>query len=289
MNMLRAYAFEAARTCGPPLADCVDHLMLRIDLDAPLAQGGRARALTIADLGQPPAGRPGPPHHACLVLPSRLFDSETRRALASLHGESFTAPASLFLGDHVIALMRHLERTGGQVSEPLLSLTPALVAACLQAVPGPRRDEAPREEFRQALLRRARQFIGERLRDPQLSPEQVARGIGMSRASLYRLFEPIGGVARAIRTARLSQSLRDLQASSASIGDIGFNLGFSSESQFSHAFKTYFGQSPRAARHALAGGEWVMPRDAEPSSDIHDEVGPGWLLSLQDSPPQRVS
>lgn len=288
MTTMRAYPFEVAPACGHSLADCVDHLVLRIDLDAPLTQGGRARALTLIDLGQPPTGRPRPPHHACLVLPSRLFDSMLGKALASFHGERLTSPTSLFLGDHLIALMRHLERSGGQVPEPLLSLTPALVAACLPAVPGQLREAAAREQFKQVLMRRARRFIGERLRDPQLSPEQVARGIGMSRASLYRLFEPVGGVARAIRNARLSQALRDLQASSVTIGDIGFNLGFSSESQFSHAFKAYFGRSPREARHALAAGECIMPQDAEPR-DIHNEVGPGWLLSLQDSPPQRVS
>ncbi|MCB4768547.1 helix-turn-helix domain-containing protein [Ancylobacter sp. Lp-2] len=72
-----------------------------------------------------------------------------------------------------------------------------------------------------------------------------AQGIGISRASLYRLFEPIGRVARAIREVRLREAQRDLQSRSATRGEIGLGLCFSSGSQFSHAFKAYYGCSPR--------------------------------------------
>jgi len=39
-----------------------------------------------------------------------------------------------------------------------------------------------------------RRFIDRNLKSPELSPEMIARNFGLSRASLYRLFEPGGGI-----------------------------------------------------------------------------------------------
>ncbi len=260
------------------LRDFLDHFMLRIDLDGAPDQGGQAQALTVIDLGQPIDHRETPEHNISLILPRYAFAGPVRDALASFHGDSLLTPQALFLAEHVVSLMRFTQRTGVKTADDLLSLTPHLIAACLQ--PGKENARHARAELDLAFVRKARDFIHANLRNPRLDPEMLAREIGMSRASLYRLFEPLGGVARAIREARLHQAIRDLRSGHLAVGAVGQDLCFSSESQFSHAFKAYYGCSPRDARAALAEGAPIVRRDSEKEADPVRRVFAHWLVSL---------
>lgn len=273
----RCFSFERPRQ--RILRDFLDHFMLRIDLDRAPDRGGQARGLTVIDLGQPIDRRPTPEHNISLILPRHALAGPARQAVASFHGESLLTPQALFLAEHVVSLMRLAQRAGGGATSDLLALTPQLIAACLQ----PGRDSArhARAELDLAFMRKARDVLFENLRNPRLGPDMLARETGMSRASLYRLFEPIGGVARAIRAARLHQAIRDLRSGNAAVGSIGHDLCFSSESQFSHAFKAYYGCSPREARAALAEGAPIVARHlAGDEADPAQRVFPAWLVSL---------
>lgn len=273
----RRFSFERPRQ--RILRDFLDHLMLRIDLDGAPDRGGQARALTVIDLGQPIDHRPTPEHNISLILPRHALAGPARQAVASFHGESLLTPQALFLAEHVVSLMRFAQRAGGAVGDDLLALTPQLIAACLQ--PGRENARHARAELDLSFMRKARDLLYANLRNPRLDPDMLARETGMSRASLYRLFEPIGGVARAIREARLHQALRDLRFGTAAVGAIGHALCFSSESQFSHAFKAYYGCSPREARAALAeGAPIVARRRAGGEADPARRVFPDWLVSL---------
>lgn len=117
------------------------------------------------------------------------------------------------------------------------------------------------ELAQQAELMRVQNFIKERLPLPQLEPTFVAEGVGMSRAQLYRLFAPIGGVAEYIREQRLRRCLADLLSARNThrqIADIAYSWGFHDPVYFAKAFKSRFGRTPSEAREAALSS---APRD----------------------------
>ncbi len=57
---------------------------------------------------------------------------------------------------------------------------------------------------------RVRNYINSNLRNPDMSIDLICRAIGLSRATLYRLFEPEGGVARYVMQQRLQIVMKEL-------------------------------------------------------------------------------
>jgi AraC-like DNA-binding protein len=105
--------------------------------------------------------------------------------------------------------------------------------------------------------------IEQKLLDPHLSPKSLLEEFGMTRSTLYRLFEPLGGVTAYITERRLHYALRilaDPLQSRRRISQLAFDLGFSHASAFTRAFKDLFGLSPKDARALSAH---ARPRDAE--------------------------
>lgn len=96
-------------------------------------------------------------------------------------------------------------------------------------------------------LARVKAFIKENLSDADLSIEMISDSLGMSRATLYRVAEPLGGVRKYIRTQRLKLAHAKLLAgeeSAQSITNLAFDLGFGTETAFRRAFKEAFGMPP---------------------------------------------
>jgi AraC-like DNA-binding protein len=107
----------------------------------------------------------------------------------------------------------------------------------------------------EALLLHAQSFIRSHLAAADLSPEMIAHGLGVSRASLYRAFEPVGSVAAYVRELRLRKCAADIisvRYSSRQLSEIAHKWGFPDASHFSRLFKQRFGQTPGEARHTLA-------------------------------------
>jgi AraC-like DNA-binding protein len=131
-----------------------------------------------------------------------------------------------------------------------------------------------------------RRHIDQNLRSPALNADGLARTFGLSRASLYRLFEPVGGVARYIRSARLSRAYQDIVATENAnrrIAPVAYRLGFKNLSAFNRLFKESYGVSPGAARdRALRGLANLRPGGP---SDQELSLG-GWLRRLGKRPPE---
>lgn len=119
------------------------------------------------------------------------------------------------------------------------------------------------------LLKRACGFIEARLDDPDLSPVDVAACVDSSRASLYRLFAPMGGVQRFVHERRLL-AVRDVLSDpldKRSLAQLAADHGFKSHARFSRAFRTRFGMTPRAWRARQPSTESML--QANSPSEAH--------------------
>jgi AraC family transcriptional activator of tynA and feaB len=157
------------------------------------------------------------------------------------------------LGAHVHHLVGELPEL--TCEHRAIAVTTAMEMA-LAALQQAQDDEVDADRFPLGLYQAARAVIARRCADPHLTPDMVARTIGCSRATLYRLFSGRDrSVAATIWTARLVHAaellsradLRDLE-----IGEIAFRSGFLDHATFSRMFRRHFGLSPRDAR-ARAG------------------------------------
>lgn len=102
-----------------------------------------------------------------------------------------------------------------------------------------------------SLLDKVRAYIKDHLLDPELSPDTVAKQLGLSRARLYRLAEPLGGIKKHIRAERLQlahEKLLNGGEDVRSITALAFDLGFGTETAFRRAFKDAFGITPSQLR-----------------------------------------
>ncbi|HEY4344411.1 MAG TPA: helix-turn-helix domain-containing protein [Parvibaculum sp.] len=107
----------------------------------------------------------------------------------------------------------------------------------------------------EALLIHAQSFIRRNLAAADLSPEMIAHALGISRASLYRAFEPVGGVAAYARELRLRKCAADIIAvrnAGRQLSEIAHKWGFTDAPHFTRLFKQRFGQTPGEVRHTMA-------------------------------------
>ncbi|BAU89231.1 AraC family transcriptional regulator [Methylorubrum populi] len=110
------------------------------------------------------------------------------------HGQILPEAVSGLLGDLMGSLARRAGATPpGSAASTARALTELLAGVLGQVTPD---DEAAGSVIADLRRRRAEVFIEARLNDPSLDVSMVARGAGLSRSALYRLFEPMGGVAQ---------------------------------------------------------------------------------------------
>jgi len=108
--------------------------------------------------------------------------------------------------------------------------------------------ERARTAIEMTMLERIQRHISSRLDSPDLQAEALSGLFGISRTRLYRLFEPLGGVARYIQEQRLGRAYAELSNPALNhrrIYEIAFGLGFSSEAHFSRIFRSTFRRSAR--------------------------------------------
>lgn len=95
--------------------------------------------------------------------------------------------------------------------------------------------------------------IGEKLADPQLDANTLAREEGISRRRLDELFvqlvgSPVAACITERRLLRAAELLRDSARHTLSVATIAQRVGFSDASYFARSFKLRFGAVPRAWR-----------------------------------------
>lgn len=239
---------------------------------------------------------PGPPR---ILAPGEAVLLDTRRPMRTAHRDAVILTASI-ARDVVEAALGPAGRLHGQVLGPpdnlvladfLASLArrgDALPAAALPALGrafidilssvGGETPRAGREDQRRDLARRetVRRFVLPRLADKALSVDAISAGAGISRSSLYRLFDKQGGVARFILLARLDRLRRIIDAEGAGApaeAELVERLGFTSPAQMQRLFAETYGTSLAAYRAAIGD----KPRN---DPDVARRRWAGWLNEL---------
>ncbi len=101
-----------------------------------------------------------------------------------------------------------------------------------------------------AFISRFKKIVEERLSDSNLSVEDLAANMGLSRVQLYRKVKALTGSSPVdlLRKARLAQAQKLLQETTLSVSEIAYQVGFASPSYFTKCYKDEFGTVPGEAR-----------------------------------------
>ncbi|MCX7515284.1 helix-turn-helix domain-containing protein [Frateuria hangzhouensis] len=183
-------------------------------------------------------------------------------SLDGLHGHKIGEPEGALLA----ALLRTLATHAANLSPGVQPAVTRSLVDLLSVAINPVGSAARTDFYRLEFVRReaAQRLIETRLADRDFGVQDITRDIGISRASLYRLFEAQGGVARFIQLRRL-QHLRDRLDDRAfdnqSLAALAPLSGFSGESHASRLFKQVFGISPSAYRAASIRGAQTQAVD----------------------------
>ena len=103
------------------------------------------------------------------------------------------------------------------------------------------------ETVRQAhggLSRDLTDYIERHAMRMHLSAENIAQEFQISRATLYRILKPVGGLQAFIWEVRLRAGSRSIDAGARNLSELSKQLGFATSSHFSRKFKALFGVSP---------------------------------------------
>jgi AraC-like DNA-binding protein len=214
------------------------------------------------------------------------FQATARRDDA-LHG--LVVAGALHAGAMIGRCLRLLAEQANAVSaDEMDALYDGVVALIAKALARQFARPGGSESRSSASLAIIRRHIGQDLTEPGLNADSLAKRFGLSRASLYRLFEPVGGVAGYIRKARLDRAYQELTASEAAsrrIGPMAYALGFKNVSAFNRLFKAHYGVSPREAREKTPHLTPANPTRAIPAAADRSSLA-FWLALI--GAPQRA-
>ncbi|MFF8727014.1 helix-turn-helix domain-containing protein [Streptomyces sp. NPDC015171] len=191
-----------------------------------------------------------------LVLPREvlgLSESDLRQITASALGADSALGGLLspFLSRLVDAAGTYPQRTGELIARNVVDLVQTLAEERL----GGTCADTP-SGARMSLLR-IRAYIDQRLADPDLTPDAIARAHHISVRYLHKLFqlEDIT-VSRWIQQRRLEQCRRDLarrEPAGRTVAAVAHRWGFTSASHFSRVFRAAYGVSPAEWRNSALG------------------------------------
>ncbi|MBF9235474.1 helix-turn-helix domain-containing protein [Microvirga alba] len=160
--------------------------------------------------------------------------------------------------------------------------TARLIAGCF----GPATDahEAATSTRRGARLLVVKRYIDDNLAVPGLTVDRIAREFNLSRATLARMFEPLGGLAGYIRERRMLRCFAEITSPAhahRSIGDLAYAWGFGNEAAFSRAFRRMFDMSPREARFEVGFSPRVAYRRPSGPRGCEEPVLAQWIRHLR--------
>jgi len=177
----------------------------------------------------------------CDVLRARLPRIDARCARTGV-ANTVIAPVVSRLGEQLLQLQAPADSL--RLQDAVLDLT----CLMLDLDNGSNNLELDRQPLTQVMVERLSAYLERHLRDPELSPEHVARAHRISVRYLHKVFQINGtSFGRTLMEARLVEAHRLLSRGSERIhiGQVAFACGFSNQAHFSARYRARFGIPPR--------------------------------------------
>ena len=141
--------------------------------------------------------------------------------------------------EHVVSALWNMERDA----------VPA-VAENTEATDNSSTDETPSTVAESAFLVRFREVVEARLEDSEVSVDDLAAEMNLSRVQLYRKVKQITGSSpvELLRTTRLKRAYQMLLTTDKSVSEVAYAVGFTAPSYFTKCFKEEYGMVPGDVR-----------------------------------------
>ncbi|MGB7949441.1 MAG: helix-turn-helix domain-containing protein, partial [Candidatus Binatia bacterium] len=178
---------------------------------------------------------------SCMIPRERLNTRPFNRSPTLMW--SCNTPQGRLLGNALQTLWAALPRARAEDAKGLAAGVTGLINGLLSARP----DDEARRSINQATLAAMQVFIERHLHDRTLDAATLCRTFACSRARLYRLFRPYGGVERYVRDQRLQRCFDELMRADPTRGRIravAAKWGFENPSHFHRLFKARLGIVP---------------------------------------------
>jgi AraC-like DNA-binding protein len=239
------------------VVDGLDHYLVQLYATGGLVgeAGDHGRVLNggdvqILDLTQSNVTQAAPSGTVAIVVPRETLD-QALPAPGDLHGLILRGHSGMggLLGDYFHSLVARADSMTMAEAPLVAQTTTDMIAACFQSTA--ETVERARAAIDQTMRQRIQRHIAAHLESSELQAEALCARFRISRSQLYRLFEPLGGVAHYIQEQRLTRACTELcnpAHDHRRIYEIAFALGFSSEAHFSRIFRATFGLSPSDVR-----------------------------------------
>ena len=110
--------------------------------------------------------------------------------------------------------------------------------------------DSPESVSNSFFITRLKEVVESRLENSELSVEDLASDMNLSRVQLYRKVKSVTGSTpvELLRTARLNRAYRLLMSSDRSVSEIAYQVGFTAPSYFTKCFKEAYGMLPGDVR-----------------------------------------
>ncbi len=204
--------------------------------------------ITVLDLSRPLETRTPSSRNLSLVVPRELLYTYVKGGFSPGTVLSAGSPLGKIVGNHLLSVWQALPSATLADTRVISEVLLGVLAGAFNARAGVA--DANSSMVERATVEAIRRYIDRNLESSKLTPAHLCEHFGCSRAQLYRLFQPLGGVAGYIREARLKRCLYELTRCGHGrkhIAAIGARWGFNNQSHFCRLFRETFGITPGEA------------------------------------------
>ncbi|WGS46886.1 helix-turn-helix domain-containing protein [Burkholderia sp. JSH-S8] len=198
----------------------------------------------LGDMAQPSRIYVGAGERITIFVPRDLLDPLLTRRV-DLHGIVLRGPIAEIFFDHLKSLVGNLPLIGLNQAIDVTTSTLHLMAASLLPTIDTFALANPVVGF--TFRRKICTYIDGQIMQPDLTIDSICKKFAVSRSTLFRIFEPFGGVASYIKERRLFHVHGHLMLADRhiSLDRVAGDYGFKTASHFSRSFREQFGYSPR--------------------------------------------
>lgn len=148
------------------------------------------------------------------------------------------------------ALITNRRLVAKALLDPVKNPAAAATAAISPAETGKAHDAAIPSNLDSDFYRRFLELVEPRLPNPELSVEEIAADMGLSRVQFYRKIKALTNYSpvELLRLLRLRRADKLLKSTQQNVSEIAYAVGFSSPSYFTKCYRDHFGESPTDAQ-----------------------------------------